>query len=128
MSVGGVGVDIVAVDRIEALLSRHGQRFLRRCFRNGELPLGEDGASPSGLAGQVAGRWAVKEACLKALGGEVRGVPYRDIEVRRGPAGEPSVVLHGRAAAALAAIGGRRVLASLSHERAMAVGVVIIER
>lgn len=125
MSTRGIGVDIVSVDRIERILERHGPRFLMRCFRPGELP--EGGTGRIGFPGHVAGRWAVKEACLKALGCDVRGVPYRDVEVRRGPAGEPAVLLHGRAAAALTTAGGVRILVSLSHERAMAVGFVVIE-
>jgi holo-[acyl-carrier protein] synthase len=127
LSVRGVGVDIVAVDRVEQLLLRHGARFLARCFLPGELPPGAGVRSRADFAAQVAGRWAVKEACLKALGGDVRGIPYRDIEVGRAAGGAPVVTLHGRAAAALAAGGGGRVLASLSHERMAAVGFVVID-
>ena len=122
----GIGVDLVSVDRIDRILERHGPRFLARCFRPAELPAG--GSGRVDFSGLIAGRWAVKEACLKALGGDLSGVPYRDVEVLRGPAGEPVVVLHGQAAAALAAAGGGRILVSLSHERALAVGFVVIER
>lgn len=128
-----MGIDIVSVDRVERLLARHDSRFLARCFRPEELPSGADGHRRGDFAAQVAGRWAVKEACLKALGcldatgGDVSGIPYRDIEVRRAPAGAPVVVLHGRAAAALAAGGGGRVLGSLSHECGAAVGFALIE-
>lgn len=127
MSVSGIGIDIVAVARVEALLRRHGDRFLERCFRPGELRE-RDAATPEAVfAARVAGRWAVKEAVLKALGGELGAVPYRDVEVGRTPDGAPVVTLHGRAAAALAARGGGRVLASLSHERDQAVGLAVIE-
>ena len=127
MNLRGIGIDIVAIDRVAALLVRHPGRFLERCFREGELAPGADGRPRVDLAAQVAGRWAVKEACLKALGGDVRGIPYRDVEVGRRGDGAPVVTLHGRAAAALAARGGGRVLASLSHERDLAVGFVVIE-
>lgn len=123
MSAVGIGVDIVDVGRVAALLQRHGGRFLDRCFRTGEI----DGDRVD-LAAHVAGRWALKEACLKAIGGPVGGIPYRDIEVVRSPAGAPGIRLHGTAAAALAAVGGGRVLASLSHERNLAVGFVIVDR
>lgn len=126
MSVRGIGIDIVAVARVDALLRRHGDRFLERCFRPGEVPAPGAGLPPASLAARVAGRWAVKEAVLKALGGDLGAVPYRDIEVGRTPEGAPAVTLHGRAAAALAARGGGRVLASLSHERDHAVGLAVI--
>jgi holo-[acyl-carrier protein] synthase len=134
-----MGVDIVSVSRVEQLLRRHDSRFLARCFRPEELPAGADGRRLSDFPSRVAGRWAVKEACLKALGclesgdrpgtiaGDVRGIPYRDIEVRPMAGGAPEVVLHGRAAALFAAGGGGRVLASLSHEREVAVGFVVID-
>lgn len=127
MSLRGIGTDLVAVGRVEALLGRHGSRFLARCFRPGEVAGDPDAPARRDLAAHVAGRWAVKEACLKALGGNLRGIPYRDIEVRSAAGGGPEVVLHGRAAAALAGCGGRRILASISHERDLAVGFVVIE-
>jgi len=130
LSVRGVGVDIVSVARVEQLLRRHDSRFLARCFRPEELPADADGLPRVDFAAQVAGRWAVKEACLKALGclkGDVRGIPYRDIDVRRAAGGAPFVVLHGRAAALFASGGGCRVLASLSHESEVAVGFVVID-
>jgi len=127
LSLRGIGVDIVDVARIERLLERHGDRFLARCFRPGELMPGEGGRARADLASHVAGRWAVKEACLKALGGRIGGIPYADVEVAREPGDAPRVILHGRAAASLAAAGGGRILASLSHERRAAVGLVVIE-
>ncbi|MBK8166036.1 MAG: holo-ACP synthase [bacterium] len=127
MSLHGIGVDIVDIARIQRLLDRHGERFLARCFRPGELGSAADGRDRFGLAARVAGRWAVKEACLKAMGGDLRGIPYADIEVSREQGAGPSVTLHGRAAAAHADRGGGRILASLSHERRAAVGMVVIE-
>ena len=47
----------------------------------------------------MAGRWAAKEAVSKVLGLGVRGIGWRDIEIERLPTGQPSVRLHGRAAA-----------------------------
>lgn len=131
MSLRGIGIDIVDVARVQRLLDRHGDRFLARCFRPGEVMTAADGGARADLAAHVAGRWAVKEACLKALGGDagvgVSGIPLADIEVSRRPGAPPLVTLHGRAAAAHAAAGGGRILASLSHERDTAVGLVLIE-
>ena len=48
---------------------------------------------------QLAGRWAAKEAVVKALGTGWRGIRYADVEVRRDDRGAPNVQLHGTAAA-----------------------------
>ena len=129
MSVVGVGIDIVAVERIAELVDLHGERFVRRCFRFGDLhSVGRDqesAAHPSAVF--LAGRWAAKEAFLKALGTDVRGVPYRDIEVDRSARGPVMLVLHGRARDALAKAGGNRIHLTISHEREFAVASVLIE-
>lgn len=122
----GLGNDVVSVARIGDLARRHGARFLDRCFRRGEQAV----ADRPGAAGDaaLAARWAAKEAFLKALGRDVRRIPYRDVEVVKQPDGPVSLLLHGRAAQALAAAGGGRVHLSLSHERDVAAAVVVIER
>ncbi|MFO7653127.1 MAG: holo-ACP synthase [Candidatus Krumholzibacteriia bacterium] len=121
----GIGVDIVAVERVAALLARHGDRFEQRCFRPAECTLAR--GRPTGRAAALAARWAAKEAFLKALGRPTAGVHPRDIEVVRDEAGRPSLRLHATAAAALAAAGGTRAHVSLSHERTHAVAVVLVE-
>lgn len=127
MSLRGIGIDLVTIDRVAVLLARHQARFLERCFRAAELAPAAGEHPRADLAARVACCWAVKEACLKALGGDVRSIPYRDVEVEIRTNGAPVVRLHGRAAIALAARGGRRILASLSRERALSIGFVIIE-
>jgi len=121
----GVGVDIVAVARIAALLDRHGTRFVNRCFRAEEAAFCATRGPQS--AGAFAARWAAKEAFLKALGRPTTGIHAPDIEVIKGAAGQPGLRLHATAAAALVAVGGRRVHLSLSHEREQAVAVVVVE-
>ncbi len=129
MSVVGIGTDIVAVARIAELLDRHGERFLGRCFRMGDPHSGggnwETVAKPSPVS--LAARWAAKEAFLKALGTDVRGIPYRDIEVVKSDLGPVGLVLHGRARDVLAEAGGNRIHLTISHEREFAVASVLIE-
>lgn len=120
----GLGTDVVAVARIARAVARHGDRFLDRCFRPAEIALARGRGAARDQA--LAARWAAKEAFLKALGRDVRGIPYRDIEVVRAPAGPLSLRLHGRAAEALAAGGARSCLLSISHERDLAVAVVLL--
>ena len=120
----GLGVDVISVERIADAVERHGDRFLERCFRPGEIAL----ARRRGQAGAqaLAGRWAAKEAYVKAVGVGAGVFGYRDVEVVSGGDGAPKLKLHGAAAEALSALGGERVMLSLSHERDTAVAVVVI--
>lgn len=121
----GLGTDIVAIERIADLVARYGDRFVDRCFSPAEKDLAA--GRGAGRNATLAARWAAKEAFLKALGGDVRTIPYRDVEVVRDPRGPVALALYGRAEAALAERGGARVHLSLSHERTHALAVVVIE-
>ena len=126
MKISGLGTDIVSVSRIADLIVRHGDRFLKRCFQPDEIAW----AATRGLgqAASLAGRWAAKEAFLKALGGPVGHIPYGDIEVVRSAEGPVSLRLHGRAAEGLAGIGGGECLVSISHEKDFATATVLIQK
>jgi holo-[acyl-carrier protein] synthase len=121
----GLGTDIVEVARIAAAVARHGDRFLARCFRPGELAAAGRGTR---RAQALGARWAAKEALLKALPGSPAGIGYRQIEVVADPDGAPALRLHGRARAAWQECGSPRLLLSLSHERGHALAVVVLER
>ena len=121
MKIIGLGIDLVSLERMKGLLDHHGDRFRARCFRAGELPDGR-----AGDPGTVGGRWAAKEAVLKALGADVSGVPYRDIEVVPADAGPPTVALHGAAHRLFEAAGGRTIHLTSSHERDHALAFAIV--
>lgn len=124
MSIRGLGTDIVSVARIARLVDRHGVRFLDRVYRPEEQAvLARHGQA---AAAALAARWAAKEAFVKALGDGAGGVGYRDVEVVREASGQPRLRLHGRAAAAFAALGAREALVSLSHEHDHATATVIL--
>jgi len=127
LSIVGIGTDIVAVERVAGLLARHGDRFIARCFRDNERRLFASHAEGD-LAAKIAGRWAAKEAFLKALGGRISHIPYRDVSVAAGADGEPVLAVAGKAERALAQRGGARVFLTISHERRYAVATVLIER
>jgi holo-[acyl-carrier protein] synthase len=120
----GLGLDIVDRSRIERLLDRHGEAFVRRICRDGEVRVG----SGPGRAAHVAGLFAAKEAAMKALGtGWSGGVGFLQIEVRRSPAGAPSLELHGEARRRADALGVEALWLSISHDGASAVAVVVLE-
>lgn len=122
MSRHEVGIDLIDIDRIQAVLGRYPQRFRRRV-----LTEREDRYCGSKIE-RVAGRWAAKEAISKVLGLGVRGVGWREIEVLPNRAGQPQVLLHHRAAARAETLGLDEVSVSISHERHMAVAVAVAHR
>jgi holo-[acyl-carrier protein] synthase len=112
-----LGIDIIKVERIAAALKRFGQRFPDRVLTEAEQRYVRDRPQ------NFAGRWAAKEAVSKVLGLGVRGVGWRDIEIERLPTGQPSVRLHGRAAARAEQLGMSRIAVSISHEGEYAVAI-----
>ena len=119
----GLGLDVTDIDRIGDAIDRFGDRFLRRVFTDGEITYCMRHREPSV---HFAGRFAVKEAAMKALGtGHSQGVLWRDVEVvRRG--GPPQLQLHGGAAARFASIGGRSSLVTITHSDTIALAEVLI--
>jgi holo-[acyl-carrier protein] synthase len=112
-----LGIDIVRVERIRATLSRFGARFSSRVLTDRERRYVRDRPET------FAGRWAAKEAVSKVLGLGVRGIGWRDIEIERLPTGQPSVRLHGRAAARAEQLAMGRIALSISHEHDYAVAI-----
>ena len=77
----GLGLDIAEIDRIEAAIARHGAAFIERLFTPGEVAYCE---KYKNKFERYAGRFAAKEAAMKALGtGWSRGVRWVDVEVVR---------------------------------------------
>jgi holo-[acyl-carrier protein] synthase len=122
MSRHEIGVDLVDIDRVAAVLRNYPQRFRRRVLTERE----DRYCGPK--IERVAGRWAAKEAVSKVLGLGVRGVGWRDIEVLPNRAGQPQVLLHGRAAERAALLNLEEVTVSISHERHMAVAMALAHR
>jgi holo-[acyl-carrier protein] synthase len=97
----GLGSDLCSIERIEAALSRHGERFELRCFTAVERA--KAARRPFTRAGTYAKRFAAKEAFSKAVGtGFYRGVYMKDIGVVNAPSGAPTLSLTGGAAKRLA--------------------------
>ena len=115
-----VGIDIIETVRIRNVLEKHPRRFLDRVYTEWEQMYCRTNIL------HLSGRWAAKEAVSKVLGLGVRGVGWREIEIRRTRAGQPTVTLHGRAEARREAIGLKSPLSvSISHIRDLAVAVAV---
>ena len=121
----GLGIDIAEIDRIEASILRHGAHFLERIFTPGEIAYCERHRNK---AERYAGRFAAKEAAMKALGtGWGKGVRWVDIEVIRAPGGKPSLKLAGRAQEIAAELGVKNISLSITHSGNTAFAQVIFE-
>lgn len=119
-----LGLDLTEVGRVAAVLARHRERFLARVFRDGEIRRSR--RHPRAFAEHVAGRFAAKEAAMKALGTGWRGVAFREIEIGRDPSGKPLLSFHGRALERARALGVLSSEVSITHAREMAAAVVAL--
>lgn len=113
MNVIGIGTDIIQCERIADMIEKHQKTFLDRVYTPGENDYcGQRKASVQ----HYAGRWAAKEAILKAIGtGWAKGIKWTDIEVVNDGGGKPSAILGGEAKKICESIGIHEVLISISH-------------
>ena len=116
-----IGIDIVEVARIKQLVERHGERFIRRVYgpmeqqtlqaRRDRFPF-------------LAGRFAAKEAAIKALGKYLTvRPPYQEIEIINDNAGQPRLRFSETVSAHLNHL---EFQVSIAHERSHAVAIVTI--
>jgi holo-[acyl-carrier protein] synthase len=113
MDILGIGTDITDCLRIARMIERHGELFLERVYTPDEIRYCQ---CRKQATQHFTGRWAAKEAVLKALGtGWRRGISWRDIEVRNLPGGKPVAILRGGAREAARELGVHRMLVSISH-------------
>jgi holo-[acyl-carrier protein] synthase len=122
----GLGIDIAEVDRIESAIGRYGQRFLQRVYTAAEIDYCQ---SKANAFERFAGRFAAKEAAMKAIGtGWKRGVTWRDFEVVRESSGRPILRFSGVAAGFAERLGVTRALVSITHTATQAIAQVILEQ
>lgn len=123
MNIVGIGIDATDLPRVAEILERYGDRFLRRVFTAGEIAYCTKRRNP---VPHLAGRFAVKEAAMKALGtGQSRGVLWKDIEVVRA-GGPPRLKLHGGAAIRAAEMGVTESLVTITHSESLALAQVVL--
>lgn len=118
MDIIGIGTDIIECPRIGMMIEQHGELFLRRVYTEREIRYCQ---RRKHAIEHFAGRWAAKEAILKAMGtGWIKGISWTDLEVRNAPGGRPRVILHAGAKEVALERGISDVLISISHCRTYA--------
>ena len=121
----GMGIDVAEVPRIQAVIESQKERFLRRVFTPEEAAYCEQFKNKYE---RYSGRFAVKEAAMKALGtGWSRGVRWVDLEIVRMRGGRPTLVLKGQARKIADALGVKNIVVSITHTEAQAIAQVIFE-
>ena len=120
----GIGIDLVSIEKIgESVKS---DAFRRKVFTPDEIAMCEAFASP---AEHYAGKFAAKEACMKALGHGIRQeVWFTQIEVLNAGSGAPYIQLSGEAERLFNEMGAVKIHVSISHSDSMAVAMVILEQ
>jgi len=122
------GVDLIEVKRIRAALEDEstGKRFRDRVYTPAEIAYCE--TKQRGKYESYAGRFAAKEAVMKALGrGWGAKVAWNQIEVARARSGKPGVVLHNRTAEFAEKLGIRNWVLSITHTKDHGLAYVIAE-
>ena len=121
----GLGLDIAEIDRVRAAIERRGESLLKRLFTPAEIAYCE---SHRDRYERYAGRFAAKEAAMKALGtGWRRGVRWVDIEVQRLPSGKPTLQLRGAAGEIAAQMKVKNISLTITHSGNTALAQVIFE-
>ncbi|HYL10243.1 MAG TPA: holo-ACP synthase [Candidatus Acidoferrales bacterium] len=121
----GLGMDIAEVERVRSAIERHGQSFLRRVFTPAEIAYCEKHRNKHE---RYAGRFAAKEAAMKALGtGWRSGVRWQDIEVVREASGKPALALRGVAGKIAKRLRVTNISLTITHTTKEALAQVIFE-
>jgi holo-[acyl-carrier protein] synthase len=112
----GIGVDLVDITRFEEHVAKT-PKLLERIF----LPVELDAPMKT-----IAGRFAAKEALIKALGGS-DGVAWHEVEITKNLSGKPEIKTSGKTAETLASAGISSLHLSISHDAGVAVAMVVAE-
>ena len=126
MSLVGIGIDVVEIERIRNSINQFGEPFLKRIFTEAERDYCQAQKRPEI---HFAARFAAKEAISKAFGtGIGKDLSWLDLEVMRKESGEPSVVLSAVARQYATGRGAGDILISLTHAEHYAAANAVILR
>lgn len=113
------GVDLIEIARIEEVMARHGKHYLERIFTAAELEYCGKRAE------SLAGRWAAKEAVVKALGTGIGDVTWKEIEILGDEQNAPRLILRGVAETKAKELGLTNWSVSISHSLSHSVAFVV---
>ena len=117
------GIDLVDCPRIEQMIQRHGERFIKRVFTAAEQAYAE--ANKNDVE-KLAGRFAAKESVLKLIGTGWRGkIAWTDIEIINNPAGQPEVTLSGEVRKIADKLGIKHISVSITHTANFAIASAV---
>jgi holo-[acyl-carrier protein] synthase len=123
MEIVAHGIDLVDCPRIEEMIKRHGERFIKRVFTAAEQAYAE---AKKNKIEKLAGRFAAKEAILKLMGTGWRGkIAWTDIEITNNAAGQPEVTLDGEVRKIAEGLGIKHVSVSITHTANFAIASAV---
>ena len=123
MEIVAHGIDLVDCPRIEQMIQRHGERFIKRVFTDAEQSYAR--ANKNDVE-KLAGRFAAKEAILKLMGTGWRGrIAWTDIEVINNAAGQPEVTLSGEVEKIADTLGIKHISVSITHTANFAIASAV---
>jgi holo-[acyl-carrier protein] synthase len=124
MTLKGIGVDIIEIERVREAVEKYGEAFLNRVFTDHEIKYCRK--RNAYRIPELAVRFAAKEAYSKAIGTGIKGfgrpnngINWQDVEITNDPSGKPMIKVKGEVA--------RQAHVSLSHSRDNAVACVYVE-
>ncbi len=121
----GIGTDVASIERIQGVLDRHGERFVKRVLTPPERVRFE---RTKLKASHLAKRWAAKEAFSKAIGTGIHApFTWQSVAVGRDAKGKPLLLPSPEMARHLASIGVTRSHVSLTDDAGVAVAFVVLE-
>ena len=123
MEIVAHGIDLVDCPRIEQMIQRHGERFIKRVFTADEQAYAEKNKNE---VEKLAGRFAAKEAILKLVGTGWRGkIAWTDIEIINNAAGQPEVTLGGEVRKIADKLGIKHISVSITHTANFAIASAV---
>jgi len=121
----GCGIDLVKIERIEKIIKKWGNNFIFRIFTSLEREYCEK--KKGNKYQSYAGKFAAKEALLKALGLGLREANWKEIEIKNNELGQPVIDTSGKLKNIVSAKGVSKYFISITHTKEYAVAQVILE-